>query len=144
MISFIIKNWYRYSPVIFMAMRKKDDIGIVLAALKPIIRDMQRVWPVIEHRVKGFVDELVPLLETISPNTETDWSVERIQLALRKMRYVLEIDGEIGEVTKNAVRHYQESRGLVVDGWPGPKTILQISVDLIKIDCWNEVMNKKF
>jgi peptidoglycan hydrolase-like protein with peptidoglycan-binding domain len=48
--------------------------------------------------------------------------VQSLQYLLRARGYVLDIDGVFGLNTEKAVRAFQESKGLVVDGVVGPQT----------------------
>ncbi|GHU87135.1 hypothetical protein FACS1894202_00790 [Clostridia bacterium] len=48
--------------------------------------------------------------------------VKECQTALNKFGYKLAVDGSFGPVTDAAVRDFQKSKALVVDGWVGPKT----------------------
>jgi len=44
----------------------------------------------------------------------------------------LDVDGFIGEKTKDAVGAYQEAKGLVVDGFPGDNTLASLQADAVK------------
>lgn len=49
-------------------------------------------------------------------------AVVRLQLALRDLDYTLQPDGIFGPMTREAVKTYQATHGLVADGLVGPKT----------------------
>ena len=55
--------------------------------------------------------------------------VERIQSALKDLGYDLEVDGEFGNQTYQAVRQFQEDNGLEVDGEVGEKTLNALGLD---------------
>ncbi|GHV32355.1 hypothetical protein FACS18949_02990 [Clostridia bacterium] len=48
--------------------------------------------------------------------------VKECQTALNKFGYKLAVDGSFGPATDAAVRAFQKSKSLAVDGWVGPKT----------------------
>lgn len=54
-------------------------------------------------------------------SAETDW-VSYLQELLRAVGYDLVVDGDFGPATDRAVRSFQESAALTVDGWVGPIT----------------------
>lgn len=49
-----------------------------------------------------------------------------IQAALCEAGHSLEIDGEFGPKTENALREYQKKNGLEVDGVAGPATYAKL------------------
>lgn len=49
-----------------------------------------------------------------------------IQAALCDAGYSLDIDGEFGPLTENALREFQEKTGLEVDGVAGPATYAKL------------------
>ena len=49
-----------------------------------------------------------------------------IQAALCEAGHTLDIDGEFGENTENALREYQKKNGLEVDGVVGPATYAKL------------------
>jgi peptidoglycan hydrolase-like protein with peptidoglycan-binding domain len=54
-------------------------------------------------------------------STDTEW-VTYLQELLRTVGYDVVADGDFGAATDQAVRRFQESAGLTVDGWVGPIT----------------------
>lgn len=60
-------------------------------------------------------------------NGHTVGSVEWLQDSLNSLSDAnLEVDGDYGEKTQQAVAEYQMAQGLAVDGWAGPETINSI------------------
>lgn len=53
-----------------------------------------------------------------------------IQQALLKTGFDLDVDGNFGDITEDAVRDFQRSMGLQVDGVVGPRTASLLGVDL--------------
>ena len=49
-----------------------------------------------------------------------------IQAALCEAGHILDIDGEFGQKTENALREYQKKNGLEVDGVAGPATYAKL------------------
>jgi hypothetical protein len=56
-------------------------------------------------------------------------NVERIQNALKDLGYALEVDGDFGNQTDQAVRQFQEDNGLEVDGIVGEDTLTALGLD---------------
>src|SRR5688572_349391 len=56
-------------------------------------------------------------------------NVERIQRALQDLGYDLEVDGDFGNQTYQAVRRFQEDNGLEVDGKVGENTLTALGLD---------------
>jgi uncharacterized protein (TIGR02594 family) len=48
--------------------------------------------------------------------------VKQVQRALAQLGYAVEVDGDFGPATEDAVKDFQKQRGLGVDGVVGPKT----------------------
>ena len=53
---------------------------------------------------------------------DTKW----IQGALNRAGYKIDIDGDYGVKTHEAVKQFQAKHGLTVDGWVGPETIAEL------------------
>ncbi|CAN5543496.1 hypothetical protein BH24ACT5_BH24ACT5_13810 [soil metagenome] len=65
--------------------------------------------------------ESVPARVNISPGSSGN-AVRNVQIALLGLGYPLFTDGEYGPRTESAVRHFQSTNGLQVDGIAGPNT----------------------
>lgn len=61
------------------------------------------------------------LLRLTQPNQHGD-DVVKLQKALVKAGFKIEVDSIFGKATDDAVRKFQEQQGLIVDGEVGPKT----------------------
>lgn len=63
------------------------------------------------------------------------YDVKWVQMALNHLlhpRTALTVDGDMGELTRAAIKEYQELRGLDPDGWLGPLTMAQLDADIRK------------
>ena len=58
-------------------------------------------------------------------------TVRAVQLALARLGYELKGTGYFGGATDTAVTHFQQSRGLEVDGEIGPQTAAAIDAALV-------------
>jgi uncharacterized protein (TIGR02594 family) len=61
---------------------------------------------------------------------EDSAAVRRLQGALAQLGYAVEVDGDFGSATEDAVKDFQKQRGLGVDGVVGPKTVAAIDAAL--------------
>src|SRR4029077_16570667 len=86
-------------------------------------------------KVKDLFDEL-GMGGGLTPKQEPEsFSVTWLQESLNKLgaKPQLVVDGDYGELTKQAVRQYQQDHdGLVVDGWAGVNTQASIYEELAK------------
>jgi hypothetical protein len=65
-----------------------------------------------------------------------DWGTRAIQLMVRALGFDPgHIDGKMGAQTKAAVKGYQQSKGLAVDGDPGPNTRKALFADYMDVVC---------
>ncbi len=55
--------------------------------------------------------------------------VQAVQEALKKLGITVEVDGFFGPLTEKAVKEFQESKGLVIDGVVGPGTFGKLMID---------------
>lgn len=146
-------NWIATSFRLFQA---RDDIARLLQmvgpAAKAIIKVAPEAAPLIRELhalLKGPIEqvmkvspEAVPLaqrlLAEIAPDLQDEpqeaFSVEWLQESLNKLNgEKLVVDGDPGELTKEAVKRYQKAHGLEVDGWAGIKTTASIYNELKRI-----------
>ena len=70
---------------------------------------------------KPYTKPTIPNKPTVKKGSKGEY-VELLQELLAVHGYILKADGDFGPVTDSAVRAFQRSRGLVVDGIVGPKT----------------------
>ncbi|MCT7668208.1 peptidoglycan-binding domain-containing protein, partial [Shinella kummerowiae] len=76
-------------------------------------------------------DDEFPVLRR---GSQGEW-VDRLQIALAATGfYLLAIDGDFAGGTEGAVKLFQRSRGLLVDGIAGPKTFSALSAYLPETD----------
>lgn len=62
-------------------------------------------------------------------------SVEWLQESINTLTGAqLEVDGDYGEKTRDAVEDYQQAHSLKVDGWCGPETTASIVEELAKLN----------
>ena len=121
----------------------------------PILKDMQPDINVVEAQVKVIqpaVDQVMHLFGVqvsagVAPAKATDnisraaglahpeLDVSWIQKALKRLGYDPGvIDGVNGIETIRAVKRYQITKRLTVDGWPGPETVSSLQYDLNRLD----------
>jgi hypothetical protein len=105
----------------------REEIAKVWDELVPVIQTVRRNYP----KITDLLDEIVP--EVTKPEPEK-FSVEWLQESLNTLGAdpELEVDGDYGELTKDAVTEYQQEHSLEVDGWAGVETQASIYQELAK------------
>ncbi|MDR0858353.1 MAG: peptidoglycan-binding protein, partial [Oscillospiraceae bacterium] len=87
--------------------------------------------PYVEYGTSSSATVTAPVASASYPQIKKGTSgevVKVLQTALNKFGYKLEVDGSFGPLTDTAVRNYQKSFGLEVDGIVGPKTWAKLEV----------------
>jgi peptidoglycan hydrolase-like protein with peptidoglycan-binding domain len=79
------------------------------------------------NQIKDKLPDLKPAPESEYPVGSCEWLQESLNELIDAG---LDVDGEYGPLTKNAVADYQKQNGLKLDGWAGPETINHIVSDL--------------
>lgn len=108
----------------------RDKIAKAWDDLVPIIRGVRTQYP----KIVDLIDEIAPGATTPEPEHEPDGlSVEWLQESLNALADAgLEVDGDYGELTREAVTKYQQAHSLEVDGWAGVATQASIYQELAK------------
>ena len=111
-------NWVQIAMKIFANREKIFDI---YQQIKPLVPQITKIAP-----------KAGELLQEIDPDfvdaPQTRFSVEWMQESLNKLTddVDLVVDGDYGEMTREAVRKFQEQNGLTPDGWAGIQTCVEI------------------
>jgi peptidoglycan hydrolase-like protein with peptidoglycan-binding domain len=110
-------NWVE---VAFKLFSNREKIFDIYRQIKPMIPQITKVAP-----------KAADLLREIDPEfadaPQTSFSVEWMQESLNTLNDAkLVVDGDYGEMTRNAVREFQEDHGLEPDGWAGIQTCVEI------------------
>jgi peptidoglycan hydrolase-like protein with peptidoglycan-binding domain len=61
----------------------------------------------------------------------TGSSVRQLQQALVNQGYEIDVDGDFGDATFEAVSHFQEANDLDVDGVAGPRTLAALGIGAV-------------
>ena len=105
----------------------REKIAAAWGEIAPMISRLRELYP----QFKDLIDDVVP--EQPKPEPES-FSVEWLQESLNKLGYgPIEVDGDYGSATKNAVIEFQEANPpLAQDGWAGVATQAEIHEALAK------------
>lgn len=95
-----------------------------------------------KDRLSGVLSQIGGLIDQAHPETPPppasqypQYSVEWLQESLNTLDNAgLEVDGDYGPLTKEAVGKFQEQHGLEPDGWCGVQTQAAIDAELAKHD----------
>ena len=105
----------------FKVFANRDKIADMYKQIKPLIPQITKVAP----KVGDLIQQIDPELLN---QPQTSFSVEWMQESLNKLTddVDLVVDGDYGEMTRAAVRKFQEQNGLEPDGWAGIQTCVEI------------------
>jgi murein L,D-transpeptidase YcbB/YkuD len=117
-------NWV---SVAFKLFSNRDELLRLYEMLQPALKEIIKVAPRAVPLGKQLVGDIFP---EFAMQEEVVFDVKWLQNALNKLGEDLEVDGDYGKLTKEAVKRYQERRGLEVDGWAGIKTTADIYGEL--------------
>jgi peptidoglycan hydrolase-like protein with peptidoglycan-binding domain len=110
-------NWVEVALKVFA---NREKIFSMFEQIKPLIPQITKLAP----KAGELIQEINPELLS-SP--QTSFSVEWMQESLNTLNDAkLVVDGDYGEMTRNAVREFQEDHGLEPDGWAGIQTCVEI------------------
>jgi peptidoglycan hydrolase-like protein with peptidoglycan-binding domain len=105
----------------FKVFANREKIADIYKQIKPLIPQITKVAP----KAAELIQEIDPeLLDA----PQTSFTVEWMQESLNKLTdgVDLVVDGDYGELTRAAVRKFQEQNGLDPDGWAGIQTCVEI------------------
>lgn len=105
----------------FKVFANRDKIADMYKQIKPLIPQITKVAP----KVGDLIQQIDPDLLN---QPQTSFSVEWMQESLNKLTddVDLVVDGDYGELTRAAVKKFQEQNGLTADGWAGIQTCVEI------------------
>ena len=126
-------DFFRLVPYAWRAFQQRADIGLLAAdiqavyeAAKPAIAELEKRWPEINQIGRSMIAAVAPeVAGTVLEHTErweptTAWIQGQLH---QRGFYKGDIDGVYGSATEQAVRDFQKSVGLDVDGVAGPDTV---------------------
>jgi peptidoglycan hydrolase-like protein with peptidoglycan-binding domain len=111
-------NWVE---VAFKVFSNRDKIFDIYKQIKPLIPQITKVAP----KAADLIREIDP---DLANTPQTSFSVEWMQESLNKITDDIDlvVDGDYGEMTRAAVKKFQEQNGLEPDGWAGIQTCVEI------------------
>lgn len=96
-----------------------EKLPPLIKAAQPVIKEVQEAWPHLGPLIQAVVAELSPdLLKPVDEHYDVKW----VQDSLNKLGAHIEVDGDYGPQTKEAVKHFQKAHNLTPDGWCGTET----------------------
>jgi murein L,D-transpeptidase YcbB/YkuD len=117
-----------------MAFGIGDVVGIVFkllanqGAILQVVNRIVAIWPEIRKLIDAIAPGMIGTPSGSSPaaaggGSADGFSIEWLQESLNKLEAAgLEVDGEYGPATMEAVRKFQAKHGLTADGWAGVQT----------------------
>jgi murein L,D-transpeptidase YcbB/YkuD len=114
--------------VAFAAYRNRDRIRRAYELAKPIIDYFNKHGDELGKAIRQIEENvgvvLAPQKDGAVPEV---YDVEWIQRTLNKdLQLDIDVDGDYGRATKDAVTKFQKKYGLDADGWVGPLTVEQL------------------
>jgi murein L,D-transpeptidase YcbB/YkuD len=117
----------RLGPLVPKVQKLASDV-------KPLAQLVRQLWPTIQPQIEELWNhpDVVALRQRLALDNEIvvgQYNVEWLQQSLKDLGvYQLEVDGEMGPKTIEAVKRFQKLNGLEPDGWAGPITSVAISI----------------
>ena len=104
----------------FKLLANREKIAQLYQQIKPLVPQIVKIAP----KAGDLLREIDPdLVDT----PQTSFSVEWMQESLNSLADAnLVVDGDYGEMTRAAVKKFQEANGLTPDGWAGIQTCVEI------------------
>jgi peptidoglycan hydrolase-like protein with peptidoglycan-binding domain len=115
----------------FRLIANRDEIRQMAERILPQIKEVAKTLPDLKDLLEKVAPEVLPDDEPVQEDEQT-YTMAWLQESLNKLGAdpKLDVDGEYGPATKEAVSEYQDSRGLEVDGWAGAETCASIYEEL--------------
>jgi hypothetical protein len=136
-------DFLKYAEMAVKALGQRQNIDAILAKVaplvtkaQPVVAEIMKEWPHLQPQVQEVWDKLFGgTAKPADPTVPTYFSLKWLQDGLNKVGMgPIPIDGIMGPQTHDAVKKYQQARGLVADGWAGIQTTTTL---------YNEVMRTK-
>jgi murein L,D-transpeptidase YcbB/YkuD len=115
--------------IVFRLMQNRSEIEKIMASVSDVLREAK---PVLD---KVAPDLLASMSHSLAPEgtkapappaaaaPTPEFNMTWLQTSLNKLEHAgLDIDGEYGPATKDAIAKFQSKNGLVADGWAGVQT----------------------
>jgi peptidoglycan hydrolase-like protein with peptidoglycan-binding domain len=116
----------------FRLLQNREEIGKTWGQLEPIIRQAIAAAPQLKELAQKLAPEMLQGTMTASAGEPT-YDVRWVQSGLNQvMNAGLEVDGDMGPVTGEAIKKFQAANNLVVDGWMGTATAAALDAALKK------------
>lgn len=102
--------------------------------VKPLVQLARQLWPTIQPQLEELWNnsDVVALRQKLAFDNEIivgQYNVEWLQQSLRDLGIAqLEVDGDMGPATIEAVKRFQKLYNLEADGWAGPITSVAIAI----------------
>lgn len=121
---------------------KRDRLERAAELAQPILEVLKPSFPLIQAALPELLDIGKEVAAVVWPDLQAKlassqplatFGVRDVQQAIVKLGDGIKVTGEYDEPTKAAVKRYQLSKGMTVDGWAGPATITALMVDVAKL-----------
>ena len=122
-------DFFKYAEIAFKALGQRGNIEAIIAKsaplvekAKPVVAEIMKEWPHLSPMVQEVWDKMFGATPA-KAGAPTDFSLNWLQDALNKVGMgPITVDGAMGPQTHEAIKKYQQARGLVADGWAGIQT----------------------
>jgi murein L,D-transpeptidase YcbB/YkuD len=116
--------------IVFRLMQNRGEIEKIMASIFDVLREAKPVLDkVAPDLLASMSHSLAPEGTKVTPPPPAvvaptpEFNMTWLQTSLNKLdNSGLEIDGEYGPATKDAIANFQSKNGLVADGWAGVQT----------------------
>ena len=95
-----------------------------------IIQEATSLWAKVRAIIEKSAPDLIPGTAPLPIDVQPDaggFSMEWVQESLNKLQDAgLEVDGDYGPATAQAIKEFQTEYGITPDGWAGPVTTAKL------------------
>ena len=122
-----VADVFKYLPYVYRVIENLGAIQSFAGKLMPYFILIKNDAPELIAEGKALLNAVAPNLLAGMAAESVQFNVAWVQRALNKATDAgLKVDGQYGPLTHEAIRAYQELRGLEPDTWAGPLTVAKL------------------
>jgi len=110
-------------PIAWKAFGVRAEIARLITVLRPAIAEVRKVAPEAMVLIQNILAQVAPeARKQFEAEVAEKRDIYWLQASLNRLGEHLELDGQYGPATTEAVKRFQAKHNLTVDGWAGTNT----------------------